>query len=139
MKKEGYEGEFLSEEEIIKIHDKIAEDSEDNEDLGFIDNTGALFIGAINSIFGSFFGQDAYPTIEEKACRLGYNIVTTHCFKNVNKRTGLMAMLMTFEMNAIKINLTEDELYEAITSIASHELDWEEFKTTILGGATKQK
>ena len=139
MKKEGYEGEFLSEEEIIKIHDKIAEDSEDNEDLGFIDNTGALFIGAVNSIFGSFFGQDAYPTIEEKACRLGYNIVTTHCFKNVNKRTGLMAMLMTFEMNAIKINLTEDELYEAITSIASHELDWEEFKTTILGGATKQK
>ena len=139
MKKEGYEGEFLSEEEIIKIHDKIAEDSEDNEDLGFIDNTGALFIGAINSIFGSFFGQDAYPTIEEKACRLGYNIVTTHCFKNVNKRTGLMAMLMTFEMNAIKINLTEDELYEAITSIASHKLDWEDFKSKILGRTAKQK
>ena len=139
MKREGYTGDFLSEEEIIKIHDTIAAASEDNEDLGFIDNTGALFKGAVNSIFGSFFGQDAYQSIEEKICRLGYNIVTTHCFKNVNKRTGLMAMLMTFEMNDININLTEDELYEAITSIASHELDWEEFKTTILGGATKQK
>ena len=50
--------------------DELARASEDNEDLGFIDNTGALFQGAVNSIFASFFGQDAYPTIEEKACRL---------------------------------------------------------------------
>lgn len=141
MKIEGYVGDFLSEEDILLIHDKLAAASEDNEELGFIDNTGALFQGAVNSIFSSFFGQDAYPTIEEKACRLGYNIVTTHCFKNVNKRTGLMAMIMTYQINGMEINLSEEELFEAITTIASNgdEQRWEYFKSKIIGNIQKKK
>ena len=51
MKIEGYIGDFLSEEDILLIHDRLAAASEDNEELGFIDNTGALFQGAVNSIF----------------------------------------------------------------------------------------
>lgn len=141
MKIEGYIGDFLSEEDILLIHDRLAAASEDNEELGFIDNTGALFQGAVNSIFASFFGQDAYPTIEEKACRLGYNIVTTHCFKNVNKRTGLMAMIMTYQMNGMEIDLSEEELFEAITTIASSgdEQRWEYFKSKIIGNVSKKK
>ena len=141
MKIEGYVGDFLSEEDILLIHDRLAAASEDNEELGFIDNTGALFQGAVNSIFASFFGQDAYPTIEEKACRLGYNIVTTHCFKNVNKRTGLMAMIMTYQMNGMEIDLSEEELFEAITTIASNgdEQSWEYFKSKIIGNVSKKK
>lgn len=140
MKIDGYDGEFLSEEDIILIHDRIAEASEDDEDLGFIDNTGDLFQGAVNSIFASFFGQDNYPTIEEKACRLGYNIVTTHCFKNVNKRTGLMAMIMTLQMNGMDIDLSEEELYDAITTIACDggEERWEYFKSTIIKNIHKK-
>ena len=141
MKREGYEGEFLSEEEIIRIHDRLAEESDDNEDFGFIDVTGDLFRGSVNSIFGSFFGQDVYPSVSEKACRLAFNIITAHCFKNVNKRTGLMAMILTFEMNGLKINLTEDELFEAITEIAKkgNEESWEVFKERIIGSAVKIK
>ena len=134
MKIEGYIGDFLSEEDIIHIHDELAAASEDNEDLGFIDNTGALFQGAVNSIFASFFGQDAYPSIEEKACRLCYNIIASHCFKNVNKRTGLMAMIMTYQMNGMEIKLNEEELYEALTEIASNgdEQNWENFRDRII-------
>ncbi len=141
MKMEGYVGEFLSEEDILLIHDKLAAASEDNEALGFIDNTGALFQGAVNSIFASFFGQDVYPTIEEKACRLGYNIATTHCFKNVNKRTGLMAMIMTYQINGMEINLSEEELFEAMATIASNgdEQSWECFKSKIIGNVSKKR
>ncbi len=138
---EGYIGDFLSAEDILFIHDRLATASEDQEDLGFIDNTGALFQGAVNSIFASMFGEDAYPTIEEKACRLGYNIITTHCFKNVNKRTGLMAMILTYQMNGMGINLTEDELFEVITQIASNgdEQSWEYFKSKIITNVSKKK
>lgn len=141
MKMDGYDGEFLSEEDILLIHDKLAAASEDNETLGFIDNTGALFQGAVNSIFASFFGQDIYPTIEEKACRLGYNIVTTHCFKNVNKRTGLMAMIMTYQINGMEISLSDEELFEAITTIAGNndEQTWDYFKLKIIGNVSKKK
>ncbi len=131
----------MSEEDILLIHERLIAASEDSEALGFIDNTGALFHGAVNSFFASFFGHDAYPTIEEKACRLGYNLVTTHCFKNVNKRTGLMAMIMTYQMNGMEICLSDEELFEAITAIASdnYEQAWDNFKLKIIGNISKKK
>ncbi len=140
MRIDGYTGEYLSEEEILHIHYKLAEASEDTEDIGFIDNTGSLFKGAVNSIFASFFGEDAYPTIEEKACRLCFNIVSSHCFKNVNKRTGLMAMIMTYQTNGIEVTLNEDELFEALTSITNSESDenWETFKSKIVNNLSKK-
>lgn len=54
MKMEGYAGEFLSEEDIIHIHDKLAAASEDNEDLGFIDETGDLFKGQLTLFMQAF-------------------------------------------------------------------------------------
>ncbi len=139
MKMEGYAGEFLSEEDIIHIHDKLAAASEDNEDLGFIDETGDLFKGAVNSIYASFFGEDAYPTIEEKACRLCYNIICSHCFKNVNKRTGLMSMIMTYQINGMSVNLSQEVLFNLITGIASGELDYESFKASIIENVERMK
>lgn len=126
MKVENVEGEFLSIEDIIKTHDKIIEESELNDRTGFIDGTGRLLEGAVFSVFAGFGGMEVYPTIEEKAARLCFNIISSHCFNNANKRTGLMVMLETLEMNGKNACFEQEKLYEQITGIGEHKSGYEE-------------
>lgn len=65
--------------------------------------------GAIEGIFGTVFqtvfGEDAYPSIEEKAAHLLYFIVKNHPFNDGNKRSGAFAfiwLLQKAEMNFAK-------------------------------------
>lgn len=94
MRIDGVQGDFLSQEDIIELHDRLIDESEFNDEKGFIDITGALFDSAYNSMFAGFGPYEKYPEIEDKAARLCYAIITSHCFKNANKRTGMMSMLL---------------------------------------------
>ena len=49
--------------------------------------------GIFGNVFQSVFGEDAYPTIEEKAAHLLYFIVKNHSFNDGNKRTGAFAFI----------------------------------------------
>lgn len=119
MRIDGVQGEFLSQEDIIELHDCLIDESEFNDEKGFIDVTGALFDSAYNSMFAGFGPYEKYPEIEDKAARLCYAIITNHCFKNANKRTGMMSMLLTLRLNNRKNIFDEEELFEMITGIGS--------------------
>ncbi len=127
LEEETYDGKYLTTDEIMKIHKDIIDKSEVKDDDGFIDQTGALFDSAVSSIFGGFGGMDFYPSVVEKAIRLCFNIISNHCFLNANKRTGLMAMLVTFEINGIEIEYDEDAMFDMICGIGSKKYDYEEF------------
>jgi len=126
MKIEGYSGEFLSKEDIVFLHDKIIEHSENDDQLGFIDETGALFDSAYHSMFSGFGGTELYPSIEEKAAKLCYGIITGHVFRNANKRTGMMAMLQILDMNNISLRYTNDEMFDIINNVGSGKSGYEE-------------
>ena len=49
--------------------------------------------GILGSIYQSAFGQDAYPTTEEKAANLLYFIIKNHPFNDGNKRTGAFSFI----------------------------------------------
>lgn len=49
--------------------------------------------GIFGSVFQSVFGQDAYPTIEEKAAHLLYFIIKNHPFNDGNKRSGAFSFV----------------------------------------------
>lgn len=49
--------------------------------------------GIFGNVFQSVFGQDAYPTIEEKAAHLLYFIVKNHPFNDGNKRSGAFSFI----------------------------------------------
>ncbi len=49
--------------------------------------------GIFANIFQSVFGEDAYPSIEEKATHLLYFIVKNHPFNDGNKRTGAFSFV----------------------------------------------
>jgi death-on-curing family protein len=47
----------------------------------------------INNVFLDVFGQELYPSVEEKAAHLLYFVVKNHPFNDGNKRTGAFAFV----------------------------------------------
>ena len=87
-------------------------------DFGLLDS-------ALASAFQTFDGVDLYPTKEEKAARLGFNLVSNHAFLDGNKRIGLLVMLSFLAINGINIKYTDDDLIEIGLSLASGNMTYD--------------
>lgn len=82
-----------------------------------------LLDSAINSPFQRFNNQDLFPTIQQKAARLGYGIIKNHAFIDGNKRIGTHTMLVFLSLNGIELEYTQEELYTTILDLAGSKLD----------------
>lgn len=52
----------------------------------------------------SGFGEvEFYPSVEEKAARLAYEVITQHPFLDGNKRTGLALMLVLLRAYGVRV------------------------------------
>ena len=117
---------LLTVDEIIALHDKLIERTGGSHGL----RDQSLLESAVYSAVSSFEDNEAYPTVEEKAARLMYAITNNHAFVDGNKRIGVFAMLMTLQLNNIKINYTQSELISLGLSVADGKteytkiLDW---------------
>jgi death-on-curing protein len=67
----------------------------------------------------SAFGEDAYPSIHEKAAALVHSIVGNHALVDGNKRLGLAALATFYRINGLRLTFTNDEAYDFIVAIAS--------------------
>ena len=85
----------------------------------------ALLDSALNTAFQSFGSNELYPSIEEKAARLGFNLVSNHAFVDGNKRIGLLVMLTFLEINGVKLSFSDDELVEIGLSLSSGKMTYE--------------
>ena len=68
------------------------------------------------------FGEDAYPTLEEKAAALAHSIARNHALVDGNKRLTLGALIAFLGINGRMLTLTNDEAYDLIIAIATGEL-----------------
>jgi len=77
-------------------------------------NEGSLQ-GIVGNIYQSAFGEDVYPTLEEKAANLLYFIIKNHPFNDGNKRTAAFAFIWFLQKSGVdfKGRVTP----EALTSI----------------------
>lgn len=104
----------LSMENIRYAHERLIQRTggmPSVRDLGLLES--AVF-GAMQS-FGE---EEAYPTPVERAARLAYSITMNHPFLDGNKRAGMLAMLMTLQLNHIAIAYAQRELIELGLSVA---------------------
>ena len=105
-------------EEVIYIHSEAVRASGGSDgirDMGLLES-------AVNAPFQSFGGYDVYPTIYEKAARLGFGLAQNHAFIDGNKRVAAIAMLMFLHGNDIEIDCTEFELFSIILRLAASEI-----------------
>lgn len=73
--------------------------------------------------FQSVFGQDAYPTIFDKAAKYLLDFSRYQIYGDGNKRMGLAAATLLLAQNGIKLTLDENEAYNIVMDIATGKLD----------------
>jgi len=118
----------LSKKQILMLHSQLIEET------GGIDGVRDfnLLESAIENPFQVFAGEELYPTIQAKGVRLGYGLIKNHCMLDGNKRIGVHAMLVFFELNGIVLEYTQKELYEMVLAVADSRLNYEDMLRWVL-------
>jgi death-on-curing protein len=81
---------YLTKEEVISGHYFIMKKMGDIEQAGVKDHT--LLESAVYRPRQTVFGEDAYPTLFDKAAVLVESLAKNHSFHNGNKRTAYAAV-----------------------------------------------
>ena len=110
---------LLGKRQILMLHSALITSS---GGMGGLRDEG-LLDSAINTPLQTFGGQEPYPSILEKAARLGYGLIHNHPFIDGNKRIGTHAMLVFLDINGIALAYTDEDLIAAILRVASGEMD----------------
>ena len=77
---------------------------------------------AIDRPQASAFGEDAYPTLAEKAAAYLQSFAIGHPFMDGNKRAALAACLFFLEMNAVTVRASQEALVDLVLVVAKGEL-----------------
>jgi len=67
----------------------------------------------------SVFGEDAYPSLVEKAAALTHSIARNHALVDGNKRLALAGLIAFLGMNGYRLSFSNDEAYDFIIDIAT--------------------
>jgi len=111
---------ILTKEQILLLHTQLLNETGGSD--GIL-NEG-LLDSALKAPFQSFGDTDVFPSIQQKAARLGYGLVKNHAFIDGNKRIGAHAMLVFLALNKIELNYTQEELSDIFLKIAAGEYDF---------------
>ena len=109
----------LSKRQILMLHSMLVAQSGGMDGL----RDEGLLESAVNTPLQTFGGQELYPTVLEKAARLGYGLIHNHPFLDGNKRIGTHAMLVFLDINNITLSYEDDDLISAILRAASGDMD----------------
>ena len=118
----------LSREKTLFLHDMMTKETGGEPSL----RDSGLLESALESAFATFGGVELYPTVEEKAARLGYSLVSNHAFVDGNKRIGMFAMMIFLEVNGKGIRPRVEEVVRVGLALAAGEMKYEELLRWII-------
>lgn len=109
----------LSKSQILRLHSDLIRSSGGTDGV----RDEGLLESALNAPFQTFAAQDLYPTVLEKAVRLGYGLICNHPFIDGNKRIGTHTMLVFLALNGIMLSYEDDDLISVILSVAAGKMN----------------
>ncbi|MBO5318899.1 MAG: type II toxin-antitoxin system death-on-curing family toxin [Ruminococcus sp.] len=112
----------LTKQQVILLHREIIAESGGSPEI----RDEGLLDSALNAPFQTFSGTELYPTILEKAARLGYSLIKNHAFVDGNKRIGAHTMLVFLALNHIEIEYEDNDFTQLILGIAAGEISAEQ-------------
>lgn len=104
----------LTTKQVISLHSSLIEATGGTDgvrDMGLLES-------ALEAPFQTFGGKDLYPTLIQKAARLGHSLISNHPFVDGNKRIGIHTMLVFLAANGVEIECTQKELIDVGLSLA---------------------
>lgn len=112
----------FSQEKVLLLHKLMI--AETGGSAGIRDYN--LLDAALEGAFITFDGKELYPTKEEKAAKIGFELISNHAFLDGNKRIGMYIMLTFLEVNGITLELTNKDIIDAGLSVASGKMNYED-------------
>lgn len=67
----------------------------------------------------SAFGVDAYSDLESKAAALMESVVRSHPLVDGNKRLGWLALVITLDLNGVRLDVPDDEAVALTVDVAA--------------------
>ena len=113
----------LTKEQVLRLHEDLI------EEFGGIHGIRdeGLLESALSAPFQTFEGQDLYPSVLEKAGRLGYGLIRNHPFLDGNKRIGVHVLLVCLALNGVRLSYDDEALIQTALGVASGSVAFEEF------------
>lgn len=112
---------LLTNDEILMLHDKLIAATGGSPGL----RDRGLLESAVYSVDSSFEDVERYPSVEEKAARLAFALISNHSFVDGNKRIGVLAILTTLRLNNVTLQYSQQELIHLGLSAATGEYGYE--------------
>lgn len=118
----------LSKRQVLLLHDQLLSQS---GGLQGVRDEG-LLESALEAPFQAFGDTDAYPSLQQKAARLGYGLIKNHPFVDGNKRIGTHVMLVFLALNGVELSYSQKELSDIILAVATGEKGYEDILNWLL-------
>ena len=111
----------FSREKVLLLHQLIAQET--GGEVGLRDQS--LLDAALAAAFAGVADREFYPSKEEKAARLGFDLISNHAFLDGNKRIGMYVMLTFLEANGIGVEADNEEVASVGLAVASGAMKYE--------------
>ena len=112
---------YLTLGEVLALHRRILVESGGSPGVRDL----AAIASAVSQPRVSVGGEDAYPSLIEKAAALGYSLVCNHGFVDGNKRIAHAAMEVFLVLNGMELSASVDDQERFMLALAAGEVSRE--------------
>lgn len=105
--------QFLEVEDLLLICDR----------LGLVVRDVGLLASAAARPAATVFGDDAYPDLAAKGAAIMHSIVAHHPLVDGNKRLGWLALVLTLDLNGVRVDVPDDDAFNVTMAVASGAID----------------
>ena len=112
----------LHQEKVMALHRMMTDATGGEPHLRDV----ALLESAISCAYQTFDGQELYPTIQEKAAKMGHSLIKNHAFVDGNKRIGMFVMMIFLEVNGVHIAPTVADVARVGLATAAGEMGYDQ-------------
>src|SRR5690606_12804784 len=105
--------EYLDREDLLELVALLG--TGPVRDVGLLDSAAARARSSV-------FGEDAYPTVHEKAAALLHSLCRNHALVDGNKRLCLLAAATFLRLNDVPFALSQDEAFSLVMAAAEGSL-----------------
>lgn len=120
---------YLSVQEVVAINIAVIQKYSPGEDIGVKD--GGLLESAVLRPQSSAFGDDAYPSLFEKAAALFVSLGQNHPFQYANKRTAFTALIIFLRFNGHYFVMDQKAAEDLTVDMVNHRYHFKELVQVI--------
>lgn len=101
--------------------------------MGMAVRDGGLLMSASIRPATRLYGEDMYPGLIAKAAAVMHSIVTHHPLVDGNKRLGWLSLVITLDVNGVRLDVPDDEAFALTMAVAEGSAGLEEIIRQVEG------